>query len=115
MTLSSKKEQLGLRRQMQPVFQNPYASLDPMYSIYRSIEEPLRTHKVGTDKEREARVRDLLDKVSLPSAVMRATPTSCPVVSVSASRSPGRWRCEPEVVISTRRSRRSTCWCRRRS
>jgi len=72
--LSSKAERLKLRRQMQPVFQNPYASLDPLYSIYQSIEEPLHTHKVGTKKEREARVRDLLDKVSLPTTVMSRYP-----------------------------------------
>ncbi|MCR4512464.1 ABC transporter ATP-binding protein [Aeromicrobium sp. 50.2.37] len=73
-TLQSKKQQLAMRRQMQPVFQNPYASLDPMYSIYRSIEEPLRLHDIGTSKEREAKIRDLLDKVSLPASVMTRYP-----------------------------------------
>ncbi len=72
--LKSKKERLKLRRQMQPVFQNPYASLDPLYSIYKSIEEPLRTHDVGTNKEREARVRELLDRVALPTTVMSRYP-----------------------------------------
>lgn len=74
-TLSGKKQQLALRRQMQPVFQNPYASLDPRYSIYQSIEEPLRTHDIGSSSEREAKIRDLLDKVSLPAAVMRRYPS----------------------------------------
>ena len=73
-SLTSKKEQLALRRQMQPVFQNPYASLDPMYSIYRSIEEPLRTHDIGSKKERETKIRGLLDKVSLPQSVMGRYP-----------------------------------------
>lgn len=73
-SLRSKKQQLAMRRQMQPVFQNPYASLDPMYSIYRSIEEPLRLHDIGTSKEREAKIRDLLDKVSLPASVMTRYP-----------------------------------------
>ena len=68
------KEQLRLRRQMQPVFQNPYASLDPLYSIYQSIEEPLHTHDIGTKKEREAKIRDLLEKVSLPTSVMQRFP-----------------------------------------
>ena len=68
------KDALALRRQMQPVFQNPYASLDPMYSIYRAIEEPLRTHSIGSAKERETIVRDLLAKVSLPASVMRRFP-----------------------------------------
>lgn len=73
-SISGKADLLRLRRQMQPVFQNPYASLDPQFTIYRSIEEPLRTHDIGTPKEREAKVRDLLDKVSLPSSVMRRFP-----------------------------------------
>lgn len=72
--LDSKKQQLKFRRQMQPVFQNPYASLDPLYTIYQSIAEPLITHDVGTKSEREARVRDLLDKVSLPTTVMSRYP-----------------------------------------
>ncbi|MGU3433081.1 dipeptide ABC transporter ATP-binding protein [Actinomycetes bacterium M1A6_2h] len=69
-----RKELFAFRRRVQPIFQNPYGSLDPMYSIFRTIEEPLRTHGIGTKKEREARVRDLLDKVSLPSSVMRRFP-----------------------------------------
>ncbi|MET0316663.1 MAG: ABC transporter ATP-binding protein [Rhodococcus fascians] len=70
----SNKDAFAFRRRVQPIFQNPYGSLDPMYSIFRTIEEPLRTHSVGTKKEREARVRDLLDKVSLPASVMRRFP-----------------------------------------
>ncbi len=73
-TLRTKKEQLALRRKMQPVFQNPYASLDPQYTIFRAIEEPLVTHHYGSKAEREARVRDLLDKVSLPWSVARRFP-----------------------------------------
>ncbi|QDP82277.1 ABC transporter ATP-binding protein [Nocardia otitidiscaviarum] len=68
------KSALGFRRRVQPVFQDPYGSLDPMYSIYRTIEEPLRVHGVGTRSEREDTVRDLLDKVSLPASVMRRYP-----------------------------------------
>ncbi|MEV6068660.1 ABC transporter ATP-binding protein [Nocardia sp. NPDC052001] len=68
------KAALAFRRRVQPVFQDPYGSLDPMYSIYRTIEEPLRTHGIGTAKEREATVRDLIDKVSLPASVMRRYP-----------------------------------------
>ena len=68
------KELFALRRIMQPVFQNPYGSLDPMYSIFRVVEEPLRVHGIGTSKEREARVAELLDMVSLPRSVMRRYP-----------------------------------------
>ena len=68
------RELFALRRIMQPVFQNPYGSLDPMYSIFRVVEEPLRVHGIGTAKEREARVAELLDMVSLPRSVMRRYP-----------------------------------------
>ena len=57
------KELLDFRRHVQPVFQNPYGSLDPMYSIYRSIEEPLRIHGIGDKKSRAKRVRELIDMV----------------------------------------------------
>ena len=70
----SPREAFAFRRRIQPVFQNPYGSLDPTYSIYRSIEEPLALHKVGGRKEREKRVRDLLDMVSLPQSAMRRFP-----------------------------------------
>jgi peptide/nickel transport system ATP-binding protein len=69
-----RKGAFAFRRRVQPIFQDPYGSLDPMYSIYRTIEEPLRTHRIGTSKEREATVRELLDKVSLPATVMRRYP-----------------------------------------
>ncbi|MFW0901757.1 dipeptide ABC transporter ATP-binding protein [Gardnerella sp. Marseille-QA0894] len=65
---------LDFRRHVQPVFQNPYGSLDPMYSIYRSIEEPLRIHKIGDKKSRQNRVRELLDMVRMPASVMTRFP-----------------------------------------
>jgi peptide/nickel transport system ATP-binding protein len=69
------KELLNFRRHVQPVFQNPYGSLDPMYSIYRSIEEPLRIHNIGSKKERENRVKELLNMVKMPSSVMSRYPS----------------------------------------
>jgi peptide/nickel transport system ATP-binding protein len=69
-----RKTQFAFRRRVQPIFQNPYGSLDPTYSIYRSIEEPLRLHNVGDKRSREATVRELLDRVSLPASVMRRFP-----------------------------------------
>ncbi|KKO80521.1 ABC transporter ATP-binding protein [Corynebacterium minutissimum] len=70
----SKQELFKLRRKMQVVFQNPYGSLDPMYSIYKCIEEPMALHKVGSRKEREVRVAELLDMVSMPRSAMRRYP-----------------------------------------
>lgn len=72
-TLGS-KELFEMRRKLQVVFQNPYGSLDPMYSIYRCIEEPLSVHKVGNRKSREKRVAELLDMVAMPRSTMRRYP-----------------------------------------
>jgi peptide/nickel transport system ATP-binding protein len=60
------KELLGFRRSVQPVFQNPYASLDPRYTIGQVIAEPLRVHKIGDAASRREDVGGLLDKVALP-------------------------------------------------
>ncbi|MDR2374798.1 MAG: ABC transporter ATP-binding protein [Bifidobacteriaceae bacterium] len=70
----SRRQLFEFRSKVQPVFQDPYGSLDPAYSIYRIIEEPLRTHRVGNHQSREARVKELLDKVALPAATMRRYP-----------------------------------------
>lgn len=70
----SAKEIFRLRRKLQVVFQNPYGSLDPMYSVYKSIEEPLVLHKVGNRKTREKRVAELLDMVAMPASAMRRYP-----------------------------------------
>jgi peptide/nickel transport system ATP-binding protein len=70
----TRREQTRFRRRVQPIFQNPYASLDPMYSIHRCIAEPLYTHQLGSRAERDARVRELLDQVALPSSVAARYP-----------------------------------------
>lgn len=70
----SKKQLFNLREKMQVVFQNPYGSLDPMYSIYKSIEEPLILHKRGNRKERQKRVAELLDMVAMPASAMQRFP-----------------------------------------
>ena len=54
------------RRAMQPVFQDPYGSLDPTFSVERLVGEPLRIFKAGDKAGRAARVRELLDQVALP-------------------------------------------------
>jgi peptide/nickel transport system ATP-binding protein len=61
-----RKEMLEFRRAVQPVFQNPYASLDPRYTIGEVIAEPLRVHKIGDAVSRRKAVADLLDKVAIP-------------------------------------------------
>jgi peptide/nickel transport system ATP-binding protein len=55
-----------LRRRMQMVFQDPFASLNPRHSVGRIVGEPLRTHGLANRSEAAARVRDLLLTVGLP-------------------------------------------------
>jgi peptide/nickel transport system ATP-binding protein len=69
-----RRSALMFRRRIQPVFQNPYASLDPMYSVFRIVEEPLRVHRIGDRAQREQTVRALLDQVALPSSVLGRLP-----------------------------------------
>ncbi|MEE6274280.1 ABC transporter ATP-binding protein [Georgenia sp. MJ206] len=63
-----------LRAEMQIVYQNPYASLDPRFTVERIVAEPLRAFRVGTTAQRRARVRELLDQVALPSEAARRRP-----------------------------------------
>lgn len=68
------RELFKFRRRVQPIFQDPYGSLDPMYNIFRTIEEPLRVHKIGNAASREKKVRELLDQVALPQSMMQRYP-----------------------------------------
>ncbi|CAG2139693.1 Glutathione import ATP-binding protein GsiA [Ralstonia mannitolilytica] len=57
-----------LRRNIQFIFQDPFASLDPRVPVGYSIMEPLLVHKVASGKEAQQRVEWLLDKVGLQAA-----------------------------------------------
>lgn len=70
----SRSEMLEFRRSVQPVFQNPYASLDPRYTIEQVIAEPLRVHKIGNAAGRRKAVLELLDKVAIPSTFAERFP-----------------------------------------
>ncbi|MFN0277165.1 MAG: ABC transporter ATP-binding protein [Pyrinomonadaceae bacterium] len=54
-----------LRREMQIIFQDPYASLNPRLSIRSIVAEPLKIHNIGSKVEQKERVADLLQKVGL--------------------------------------------------
>ena len=62
-----RKRMLGVRRNMQIVFQDPYASLNPRMTVGNIVSEPLKTHGVGgsTGGERKRRVQELLEVVGL--------------------------------------------------
>ena len=62
----SDSERLPMRRRIQVVFQNPYASLNPRFTIGQTLVEPMVIHGIGKDlAEREQRARTLLEKVGL--------------------------------------------------
>ncbi len=62
----SDRERLTMRRRIQIVFQNPYASLNPRFTIGQTLVEPMAIHGIGKDlAEREQRARSLLEKVGL--------------------------------------------------
>jgi len=69
-----KQELLQLRSKMQPVFQDPYGSLDPLHNIGNTIAEPLNVHRVGDAASRKARVREVLEQVALPESVLTRYP-----------------------------------------
>ncbi len=76
-----------LRRRMQMVFQDPFASLNPRHSVGRTVGEPLRVHGLASRRSVGARVRELLEVVGLPRDAASRYPTSSPAASASASAS----------------------------
>jgi len=71
----SKAEMLPMRKRIQVVFQNPYASLNPRFTVGQTLIEPMTIHAIGKDDaEREARAKALLVKVGLDEAAMDKYP-----------------------------------------
>ncbi|HWH83053.1 MAG TPA: dipeptide ABC transporter ATP-binding protein [Burkholderiaceae bacterium] len=71
----SKREMLPMRKRIQVVFQNPYASLNPRFTVGQTLIEPMTIHAIGSGPdEREARARALLVKVGLDEAAMDKYP-----------------------------------------
>jgi oligopeptide transport system ATP-binding protein len=66
-TSLSNSEMRKLRREMQMVFQDPFASLNPRHTIEKILEEPLIVHGIGNKEERKQKVRDMLKVVGLSS------------------------------------------------
>ena len=64
----------ALRREMQVIFQDPYASLDPRQRIEDVIREPLDIHAIGTPAERRRKVAELMDRVALSPTYARKLP-----------------------------------------
>ncbi|WP_285108266.1 ABC transporter ATP-binding protein [Promicromonospora sp. MEB111] len=71
---AGRADRRALRRRVQPVFQDPYASLDPTHTVERVVDEPLRIFGIGDRESRRARVAELLDQVALPRDVAQRHP-----------------------------------------
>ncbi|TMU83621.1 dipeptide ABC transporter ATP-binding protein [Bacillus sp. BHET2] len=67
LTSLSNSDMRKVRREMQMVFQDPFASLNPRHTVEKILEEPLKVHGMGSAKERKKRVHELLNIVGLSS------------------------------------------------
>ena len=66
----------AFRRRVQPVFQDPFGSLDPRWPVGRSVREALDCYKIGSAADREKRVLDLFDRVGLDPSLAGRLPTN---------------------------------------
>lgn len=72
----SRRGRRDLRRDVQPVFQDPIGSLDPRWPIGRSVRESLDTFRIGTPADRDRRVLELFDRVGLSPALANRSPVT---------------------------------------
>ena len=69
------REYLPYKRRIQIIFQNPYASLNPRFTVGQILLEPMRIHKIGEgERERVAMAMELLEKVGLPAQAFHRYP-----------------------------------------
>jgi peptide/nickel transport system ATP-binding protein len=69
------RDYMAYKRRIQIIFQNPYASLNPRFTVGQILLEPLRIHKIGAnDGERTRMVHYLLDRVGLPAQAFQRYP-----------------------------------------
>jgi oligopeptide transport system ATP-binding protein len=74
LTASSAAEVKAIRRDLQMVFQDPYASLNPRMTVFATLAEPLLVHRVCTSSEVTERVKDLMKTVGLSPRFMQKYP-----------------------------------------
>lgn len=71
----SAHSRLSLSREVQAVFQDPLAALNPRHTIGFSMEEPLKIHKIGTKEERKILVNNMIEKVGLDKSLLCRYPS----------------------------------------
>ncbi len=72
----TKHELTNYRKRAQYIFQDPFGSLNPRMTVFDIINEPLVIHKIGTEEERQDRVRELINLVGLSVRNLRRYPHS---------------------------------------
>ncbi len=72
---ANSREFKALRQRMQMIFQDPYSSLNPRFTVSRIIAEPLRIRGGMTDEMMDARVRELLEMVGMTAEDMQRYPS----------------------------------------
>ena len=113
---SARRRSAQARKQIQYVFQNPYASLNPRRTVGQTIARQLQLFGAGPARRRgTARGRVPGARRAVRRGAPTATPTSSPAASASAWPSPGPWPPSRRCWSATRSPRRSTSRCRRRS
>ncbi len=71
----SQKEFKPTRKKAQLIFQDPYASLNPRFTVERTLIEPMKVHKIGnSDRERRKRIREMIDRVGLSESALGKYP-----------------------------------------
>src|SRR5581483_8094345 len=70
----SDRELIPLRQEMQMIFQDPFSSLNPLMTVAEIVAEPLLIHRIGSRRERNERVAEMLEKVGLQPEHMNRYP-----------------------------------------
>ncbi len=74
-TSLNEKSLKPMRREMQMIFQDPFAALDPRLNVEQIISEPLEIHRIGTKKERTREAAQMLERVGLSAEDLRRFPS----------------------------------------
>lgn len=110
----NRQQNMDLTQKIQIIYQDPYSSLDPRFTVGRCIEEPLIVHHMGNKAERRARVLQLMHDVGLREEVYTRYPHEFSGGQRRASALRAHWRLTRSWLSATSRSARWTCRFRRR-
>ena len=102
------------RLDMQMIFQDPFASLNPQMQLMDQVAEPLRNYGTNSAETISERVSMLFDRVELPRSFMRRYPHELSGGQRQRVAIARALALNPKLIIADERFRRWTCRCRRR-